>query len=220
MSRPTPTLEQIINMKLDEKNSETENNNEIDEMMNKLQSQYQQHDINTQDIQLIHTKPNIQYDDNTKNMYGVPFVLNKSNNYPPHHPPQQQYIQPPPQQQYIQPPLQQQYIQPPLQQQYMNHMNYMNSMNPMNPNMQYLPSTTLDNDKNDQITSKQMISYIKNPFIVFIIFILLNSSICVTCIDNVFSLCDDKLANIINLIVRGILASLLFFIISSLLHNL
>ena len=93
-------------MKLDEKNSETENNNEIDEMMNKLQSQYQQHDINTQDIQLIHTKPNIQYDDNTKNMYGVPFVLNKSNNYPPHHPPQQQYIQPPPQQQYIQPPQQ------------------------------------------------------------------------------------------------------------------
>jgi len=80
----------------------------------------------------------------------------------------------------------------------------------------------LENIKTDDtFTSKKILSYIKNPLIVFIIFILLNSSITIQCIDNVFVLCNDNnISNIINLILRAILASLLYFIISSLLKNI
>jgi hypothetical protein len=80
----------------------------------------------------------------------------------------------------------------------------------------------LENIKtNDKLSSKKVISYIKNPLIVFIIFILLNSSITIQSIDNVFASCSNNgLSSIINLIVRGILAALLFFIISSLLKNI
>ena len=88
--------------------------------------------------------------------------------------------------------------------------------------MEDINEIDLENIKtNNKLSSKKVISYIKNPLIVFIIFVLLNSSIVIKCIDNVFVLCNNNgLASIINLIVRGILASLLFFIISSLLKNI
>jgi hypothetical protein len=88
--------------------------------------------------------------------------------------------------------------------------------------MNDINSIDLENIKtNDKFSTKKVISYIKNPLIVFIIFVLLNSSITIQSIDNVFVLCsNNSLSSIINLIVRGILASLLFFIISSLLKNI
>jgi hypothetical protein len=94
-------------------------------------------------------------------------------------------------------------------------------MHPMQP-MNDINGIDLENLKtNDTMYSKKIMSYIKNPLIVFIIFILLNSSITVQCIDNVFVLCNNNgLSSIINLILRAILASLLFFIISSLLKNI
>ena len=88
--------------------------------------------------------------------------------------------------------------------------------------MNDINSIELENIKtNDKLSTKKVISYIKNPLIVFIIFVLLNSSITIQSIDNVFVLCsNNSLSSIINLIVRGILASLLFFITSSLLKNI
>jgi uncharacterized membrane protein len=74
----------------------------------------------------------------------------------------------------------------------------------------------LENDK-----TKKVISYIKNPLIVFIIFIILNLSIIIQTIDNIFAFCNNTtLINIINIIIRALLAAILYFIISNLLKNI
>ena len=74
----------------------------------------------------------------------------------------------------------------------------------------------LENDKTNKV-----ISYIKNPLIVFIIFIILNLSIIIQTIDNIFAFCNNTtLINIINIIIRGLLAAILYFIISNLVKNI
>jgi len=105
----------------------------------------------------------------------------------------------------------------------MHGMHSMHKKHRMNENDDIDDIDEIDLQKiNNKISSKKIISYIKNPLLVFIIFILLNSSIIIKSIDNVFVLCssNNNIASIINLIVRGILASLLYFIISSLLKNI
>ena len=82
--------------------------------------------------------------------------------------------------------------------------------------MPYLQLNDLDNNDNNS----KIFTYLKNPLIVFFIFLILNTSICVTSIDNVFFLCNNSLASIINLIIRSLLAALLFLIISSLSQNI
>jgi len=73
----------------------------------------------------------------------------------------------------------------------------------------------------DNLKTKKVISYIKNPLIVFIIFILLNSSIIIQTINNVFAFCNNtSLISIINLIVRGLLGSLLYIIVTNLLIHI
>ena len=73
----------------------------------------------------------------------------------------------------------------------------------------------------ENLKTKTIISYIKNPLIVFIIFMLLNSSILIQTIDNLFAFCNnDSLITIINLIIRGLLASLFYIIITNILINI
>ena len=79
------------------------------------------------------------------------------------------------------------------------------------------------NETNDleNLKTKTIISYIKNPLIVFFIFMLLNSPIIIQTIDNLLAFCNnDSLIIIINLIIRGLLASLLYIIITNILINI
>jgi hypothetical protein len=72
----------------------------------------------------------------------------------------------------------------------------------------------------DNLKTKKVISYIKNPLIVFIIFIILNLSIIIQTINNLLGFCNNaSIISIINLIIRGLLASLLYIIITNILIN-
>jgi len=73
----------------------------------------------------------------------------------------------------------------------------------------------------DNLKTKKIISYIKDPLIIFIIFVLLNSSIVIQTIDNLLAFCNNaSLVNIINLIIRGLIASLIYIIITNILTNI
>jgi hypothetical protein len=72
----------------------------------------------------------------------------------------------------------------------------------------------------ENLKTKKVISYIKNPLIVFIIFIVLNSSIIIQTIDNLLGFCNNaSIISIINLIIRGLIGSLLYIIFTNILIN-
>jgi hypothetical protein len=246
MNTATPTLEQMINMKLDERTNENK-------QMNNILSNIQKHgNYNKQDMEdlqdeemQMYRMPNMDMDMpiDRQNMPSNMGMQNMPSNMPsnmgmqnmPSNMPSNMGMQNMPSNMGMQNMGMQnmpsnmgmQNIGMPMQNMGMPMQNMgMQNMPMQNMGMQNMYKKhemygMQETNNLDNIKTKKVISYIKNPLIVFIIFILLNSSIIIQTINNVFAFCNNtSLISIINLIVRGLLGSLLYIIVTNLLIHI
>ena len=223
MNTQTPTLEQMINMKLDERTNENK-------QMDNILSNIQKHNYNNNNKQDLEDLQDLQ--DEELQMYKMQNMQNMGMG-----------MQNMPNMQMQMPNMQMQNMPMQMQMQNMGMQNMgmpMQNMGMQNmgvpmqnmgmgvqmPNMQkkYGIKETQDMQETndlDNFKTKKIIYYIKDPLIVFIIFTLLNSSIVIQTIDNLLTFCNnDGLVNIINLIIRGLLAALLYTIITNIITNI
>ncbi len=232
----TPSLEQMINMKLDERTNE---NKQMDNLLSNIQKHNNYN--NKQDIQ-----DDIDLQNEEVQMYRMPMqkmdmnmdmdmdmeIQNIDMVMPMQKMPMQKM------------PMQNMDMIIPIQNMQMHNMDMqkmamrnMDMQKIQNMQMQNMQMQNMDpkqnmykkNEKNEinetndleNLKTKTIISYIKNPLIVFFIFMLLNSPIIIQTIDNLLAFCNnDSLIIIINLIIRGLLASLLYIIITNILINI
>jgi hypothetical protein len=246
MNTATPTLEQMINMKLDERTNENK-------QMNNILSNIQKHgNYNKQDMEdlqdeemQMYRMPNMDMDMpiDRQNMPSNMGMQNMPSNMPsnmgmqnmPSNMPSNMGMQNMPSNMGMQNMGMQnmpsnmgmQNIGMPMQNMGMPMQNMgMQNMPMQNMGMQNMYKKheiygMQETNNLDNLKTKKVISYIKNPLIVFIIFILLNSSIIIQTINNVFAFCNNtSLISIINLIVRGLLGSLLYIIVTNLLIHI
>ena len=223
MNAPTPTLEQMINMKLDERTNENK-------QMNNILSNIQKHgNYNKQDMEELQDEemqmyrmPNMDMDMDRQNMPSNMDRQNMPSNMGMQNMPSNMGMQNMP-------------SNMGMQNMGMQNMG-MQNMPMQNMGMQNMPMQNMgmqnmykkheiygiqETNDLDNLKTKKLISYIKNPLIVFIIFILLNSSIIIQTINNVFAFCNNtSLISIINLFVRGLLGSLLYIIVTNLLIHI
>jgi hypothetical protein len=242
----TPSLEQMINMKLDERTNE---NKQMDNLLSNIQKHNNYN--NKQDIQ-----DDIDLQNEEVQMYRMPMQKMDMNmdmdmdmdmqiqNIDMVMPMQKMPMQKMPMQKMQ---MQNMDMIIPIQNMQMHNMDMqkmamrnMDMQKIQNMQMQNMQMQNMDpkqnmykkNEKNEKneinetndlenLKTKTIISYIKNPLIVFFIFMLLNSPIIIQTIDNLLAFCNnDSLIIIINLIIRGLLASLLYIIITNILINI
>ena len=210
MNTQTPTLEQMINMKLDERTNENK-------QMDNILSNIQKHNYNNNNKQDLEDLQDLQ--DEELQMYKMQNMQNMGmgmqNMGMQNMPNMQMQMQNMPMQMQN---MGMQNMGMPMQNMGMQNMGVpMQNMGvPMQnmgmgvqmPNMQkkYGIKETQDMQETndlDNFKTKKIIYYIKDPLIVFIIFTLLNSSIVIQTIDNLLTFCNnDGLVNIINLITN------------------
>ena len=227
MNAPTPTLEQMINMKLDERTNENK-------QMNNILSNIQKHgNYNKQDMEELQDEemqmyrmPNMDMDMDRQNMPSNMGMQNMPSNMGMQNMPSNMGMQNMPSNMGMQ------NMPSNMGMQNMGMQNMgMQNMGMQNMGMQNMPMQNMykkhemygiqETNDLDNLKTKKLISYIKNPLIVFIIFILLNSSIIIQTINNVFAFCNNtSLISIINLFVRGLLGSLLYIIVTNLLIHI
>jgi len=233
MNTATPTLEQMINMKLDERTNENK-------QMNNILSNIQKHgNYNKQDMEdlqdeemQMYRMPNMDMDmpidrqnmPSNMGMQNMPSNMPSNmgmQNMPSNMGMQNMGMQNMPSNmgmQNIGMPMQNMGM--PMQNMGMQNMP-MQNMGMQNMYKKHEIYGMQETNNLDNLKTKKVISYIKNPLIVFIIFILLNSSIIIQTINNVFAFCNNtSLISIINLIVRGLLGSLLYIIVTNLLIHI
>jgi hypothetical protein len=232
----TPTLEQMINMKLDERTNE---NKQMDNLLSNIQKhnnynnkQDIQDDIDLQNEEVQMYRMPMQKMDMDMNMDMDMQIQNIDMVMPMQKMPMQKMQ------------MQNMDMIIPIQNMQMHNMDMqkmamrnMDMQKIQNMQMQNMQMQNMDpkqnmykkNEKNEinetndleNLKTKTIISYIKNPLIVFFIFMLLNSPIIIQTIDNLLAFCNnDSLIIIINLIIRGLLASLLYIIITNILINI
>jgi hypothetical protein len=215
MNATPPTLEQMINMKLDERTNE---NKQMDNILSNIQKH---NNYNKQDIE--------DLQDEELQMYKMQMPMQNMNM------PMQNMNMP---MQNMGMPMQNMGMQNMGMQMPMQNMNMpMQNMNMPMQNMgmpmqnMNMPMQNMGKKNDiygmeetndvDNLKTKKIISYIKDPLIIFIIFVLLNSSIVIQTIDNLLAFCNNaSLVNIINLIIRGLIASLIYIIITNILTNI
>ncbi len=208
MNATPPTLEQMINMKLDERTNE---NKQMDNILSNIQKH---NNYNKQDIE--------DLQDEELQMYKMQMPMQNMNM------PMQNMNMP---MQNMGMPMQNMGM--PMQNMGMSMQNMGMPMQNMGMPMQNMNMPMQNMGKKndiygmeetndvDNLKTKKIISYIKDPLIIFIIFVLLNSSIVIQTIDNLLAFCNNaSLVNIINLIIRGLIASLIYIIITNILTNI
>ena len=245
MNAPTPTLEQMINMKLDERTNENK-------QMNNILSNIQKHgNYNKQDMEELQDEemqmyrmPNMDMDMDRQNMPSNMGMQNMPSNMGMQNMPSNMGMQNMPSNMGMQnmpSNMGMQNMPSNLGMQNMGMQNMPSNMGMQNMGMQNMGMQNMgmqnmgmqnmykkhemygiqETNDLDNLKTKKLISYIKNPLIVFIIFILLNSSIIIQTINNVFAFCNNtSLISIINLFVRGLLGSLLYIIVTNLLIHI
>jgi hypothetical protein len=240
MNTATPTLEQMINMKLDERTNENK-------QMNNILSNIQKHgNYNKQDMEdlqdeemQMYRMPNMDMDMPMPSNMGMQNMPSNMPSNIPSNMPSNMGMQNMPSNMGMQNMPSNMGMQNMGMQNMPSNMGMQNMGMPMqNMGMQNMPMQNMgmpmqnmykkhemygmqETNDLDNLKTKKVISYIKNPLIVFIIFILLNSSIIIQTINNIFAFCNNtSLISIINLIVRGLLGSLLYIIVTNLLIHI